>query len=79
MNCPINPKPEMVVFMRRMVFLRASASAVSGVYALFWSLERSLVEDIALRVEHSEDELDAIRRHTDFVHSHPRKNGYGTP
>ena len=69
MNCPINPKPEMVVFARRMVFLVGFCSVLmSGVYALFWSLERSLVEDIALRVEHSEDELDAIRRHTDFVH-----------
>ena len=59
----------MGILAKRLVFLMCIGSLVmSGVYALFWSLERSLVEDIALRVEHSEDELDAIARHTDFVH-----------
>lgn len=37
-------------------------------FATCWALERSLLEDIALRVDHSDDELDAIGRHTDFVH-----------
>lgn len=59
----------MGILAKRLVFLMCIGSLVmSGVYALFWSLERSLVEDIALRVEHSEDEMDAIARHTDFVH-----------